>query len=116
MTYIDGFVAAVSKDGQAQYRAYAAVAAKLFLSWGAIRVVENWGDDVPTGKMTDFSRAVAAGPDEVVVFSWIEYPDKAVRDSVQAKMMSDPGMAQMTMPFDAKRMIYGGFTTIVSAT
>src|SRR3546814_12608895 len=78
-------------------------------------MVEAWGDDVPEGKVTDFQRAVQAKPDEVVVFSWIEYPTKAVRDAANQKIMSDPRMKEMgtTMPFDGRRMIYGGFACIV---
>ena len=115
MSYVDGFVAAVPKARKAEYIAFAETMAKLILSWGATRVVENWGDDVPTGETTDFHRAVAAGPDEVVVFSWVEYPDKATRDKVQSLMMSDATMAGTSMPFDGKRLIYGGFSTMISA-
>jgi uncharacterized protein YbaA (DUF1428 family) len=78
-------------------------------------MVEAWGDDVPDGKVTDFRRAVQAKDDEEVVFSWFEYPDKATRDAANEKMMSDPRMKDMgdTMPFDGKRMIMGGFSTIL---
>ena len=78
-------------------------------------MVECWGDDVPNGKLTDFRRAVQATEDEVVVFSWIEYPSKEVRDAASARMMSDPRMKAMgdAMPFDGKRMIFGGFTPIL---
>lgn len=112
MTYVDGFVIAVPKANKEAYRKMATDAAKLFREWGATRVVETWGEDVPEGKVTDFFRAVAAKPDEVVVFSWIEYPDKATREAVRKRMMED--MPNFTdLPFDGKRMIYGGFETLV---
>lgn len=115
MTYVDGFVAAVPTANKEAYRRHARAAADLFIKWGALRVVENWGDDVPPGKATDFQRAVAAKDDEVVVFSWIEYPDKATREAIQNKMMSDPEMMAIgDMPFDGKRMIFGGFETLFS--
>jgi uncharacterized protein YbaA (DUF1428 family) len=78
-------------------------------------VIECWGDDVPEGKLTDFRRAVQAKPDESVVFSWIEWPDKATRDAGMEKVMKDPRAGQAgDMPFDGKRMIFGGFTPVVS--
>ncbi|MGD2132352.1 MAG: DUF1428 domain-containing protein [Maricaulaceae bacterium] len=115
MTYIDGFVIAVPAANKEAYRKHAADAVALFKEFGATRVVETWGDDVPDGKVTDFKRAVQAKPDEVVVFSWIEYPDKATRDAAQEKYMSDPRMEEMgaNMPFDGKRIIFGGFSAIV---
>lgn len=113
MSYIDGFVAAVPKANKDLYLAHARAAAELFKQWGATRVVENWGDDVPPGQVTDFQRAVAAKEDEVIVFSWIEYPDKATRDAIQDKMMNAPEMANVPdMPFDGKRMIFGGFSNL----
>ena len=115
MAYVDGFVAAVPAANKQAYIEHAREAAVLFKEWGAIRIVENWGDDVPTGQQTDFMRAVAAKPDEVIVFSWIEYPDKATRDAIGQKMMSDPRMQVMKMPFDGARMIYGGFETLLTA-
>jgi uncharacterized protein YbaA (DUF1428 family) len=82
----------------------------LFKEFGAARMVENWGDDVPDGKVNDFKGAVQAEEGEVVVFSWMEYADKATRDAAGQKMMSDERMKDMfDMPFDGKRMIYGGF-------
>lgn len=115
MNYVDGFVAAVPAANKEEYRKHAADAVPIFKEFGAIRVVECWGDDVPDGKVTDFRRSVKAEDGEVVVFSWIEYPSKEVRDAANAKMMSDPRMNQMfdKMPFDAKRMIFGGFASIV---
>jgi uncharacterized protein YbaA (DUF1428 family) len=115
MTYIEGFVCAVPTANKESYRKHAAEAAPLFREFGVTRFVENWGDDVPHGKLTDFYGAVQAKEDETVVFSWFEYPDKATRQAAGEKMMSDPRMAQMgaNMPFDGKRMIYGGFEAIV---
>ncbi|WP_449393720.1 DUF1428 domain-containing protein [Devosia riboflavina] len=113
MTYIDGFVAAVPKANKEQYITHARGVAELAKQWGATRTVENWGDDVPPGKVTDFQRAVQAKEDEVIVFSWIEYPDKATRDAVMKKMMEDPAMKNVpNMPFDGQRMIFGGFSTL----
>ncbi|HEV2560404.1 MAG TPA: DUF1428 domain-containing protein [Microvirga sp.] len=115
MSYVDGFVAAVPAANKDLYRQHAADAAPLFQEFGATRFVECWGDDVPDGKLTDFRRAVQAKDDEIVVFSWIEYPSKEVRDAAMQKMMSDPRMQAIgeTMPFDGKRMIFGGFAPIL---
>lgn len=113
MTYVDGFVAAVPKANKEAYITHSRAAAELFIEWGATRVVENWGDDVPPGTLTDFQRAVQAKDDEVIVFSWIEYPDKATRDEVQKKMLNDAGMSTVPdMPFDGSRMIFGGFANL----
>lgn len=115
MTYLEGFVAAVPTANQDAYRKHAEDAAPLFREFGAARMVETWGDDVPRGEVTDFYGAVQATDDETVVFSWFEYPDKATRDAANEKMMSDERMEKMgeTMPFDGKRMIFGGFEAIV---
>jgi uncharacterized protein YbaA (DUF1428 family) len=113
MTYVDGFVIAVPRDKQEAYRAVAERGEPLFKEFGATRQVEAWGDDVPDGKVTDFKRAVQAREDEVVVFGWLEYPDKATRDAAGRRMIEDPRMQDMEMPFDGKRMIYGGFEPIV---
>jgi len=112
MPYVDGFVLAVPHANQEAYRASAAKAWVLFKEFGATRHVECWADDVPDGKLTDFKRAVQAREDETVVFSWIEYPSKEVRDEVYRRMKEDPRMKEMDMPFDAERMIYGGFQPI----
>jgi len=111
MTYVDGFIAAVPKANKDEYVKHAADAAPIFLEFGVTRHVEAWASDVPDGKVTDFRKAVQATDDEDVVFAWFEYPDRATRDSVAEKMMSDPRMEQMSanMPFDGKRMIFGGF-------
>ena len=116
MTYVDGFVAAVPTENKEAYRKHAADALPLFKEFGVQRMVENWGDDVPRGKVTDFYGAVQAKEGETIVFSWFEYPDKATRDAAGQKMMNDPRMKEMmekAMPFDGKRMIYGGFDSIV---
>lgn len=115
MAYIDGFVAAVPDANREAYRKHAEEAAAFFRDYGALRLVEAWGDDVPVGKQTDFRRAVAAEDGETVVFSWIEWPSKEVRDAAHQKMASDPRMRPQDMPFDGKRMIFGGFTLIVDA-
>jgi len=113
MSYVDGFVLAVPKANKEAYRKMAAAGWVLFKEFGATHHVECWEDDVPDGKVTDFRRAVQAKEDEVVVFSWIEYPSKEVRDAANKKMMSDERMKEFKdMPFDGKRMIYGGFTPI----
>ncbi|CAM5766193.1 DUF1428 domain-containing protein [Bosea minatitlanensis] len=114
MSYVDGFVVAVPNANKEEYRKFAAKAAPLFKQHGATRVVECWGEDVPRGKQTDFFRAVEAGEDEVVVFSWIEWPSKEARDAAWAKVTEDPAMqpGATPMPFDGKRMIYGGFAPL----
>src|SRR5262245_21746507 len=114
MTYVEGFVAAVPARNKDAYREHAANSVALFKKLGATRQVETWGDDVPVGKVTDFNGAVKAKPDEIVAFSWIEYPDKATRDRANEQMRNDPAMQDMgkNMPFDGKRMIWGGFTPI----
>lgn len=115
MTYVDGFVAAVPAGNKDAFLAHATEALKLFKELGAIRVVECWGDDIPDGTLTDFKGAVKARDDEVVVFSWIEWPSKEVRDAAMQAMTNDPRMRDMKMPFDGKRMIYGGFQPILDA-
>jgi uncharacterized protein YbaA (DUF1428 family) len=112
-SYVDGFVAAVPSDRLEEYQAFAGHSAALFVEYGATRVVDAWGDDVPDGKVTDFRRAVAAEPGETVVFGWLEWPSKALRNEAWGKIMADPRMNDHQPPFDGKRMIYGGFATIV---
>ncbi|HEV7259604.1 MAG TPA: DUF1428 domain-containing protein [Bosea sp. (in: a-proteobacteria)] len=114
MAYVDGFVVAVPAANKDVYRQHAEKAWAFFKEFGATRMVEAWGDDVPDGKVTDFKGAVKARPDEVVVFSWFEYPDRPTRDAANEKMMADPRMKALgEMPFDGKRMIYGGFAGLV---
>ena len=110
--YVDGFVTPVTPDNRAPYLALAQKAASKFLAYGAIRSCETWGDDVPVGKVTDFPRSVLAEAGEAVVFSWVEWPDKATRNAGWAKVMADPDMQPDAMPFDGKRMIWGGFELI----
>ena len=119
MTYIDGFVIAVPTANRQKFIDHAQGADSIFIEMGALRVLECWGDDVPEGKQTDFRRAVNAREDETVVFSWIEWPDKAVRDAAMARMQDpdnlDPRLDPQInpMPFDGARMIYGGFSPVV---
>jgi uncharacterized protein YbaA (DUF1428 family) len=113
MSYIDGFVVPVPAGNKQAYREMAARVAPLFREYGATRIVECWGDDVPDGKVTDFKRAVQAEAGETVVFSWIVWPSKAVRDEGGKKMMADPRMKMDGAPFDGKRMIFGGFSVLL---
>ncbi|MBN8713973.1 MAG: DUF1428 domain-containing protein [Xanthomonadales bacterium] len=115
MSYIDGFVIAVPTANRSKFIEHAQTFDGIFLEVGATRVLECWGDDVPKGKLTDFRRAVQAKEDESVAFSWVEWPDKATRDAGMKKLMEDPRMpAAGDMPFDGKRMIFGGFVPVVS--
>jgi uncharacterized protein YbaA (DUF1428 family) len=115
MTYFEGFVAPVPEANKEAYRKHASQAAPIFREFGVKRHVEAWDSDVSEGKVTDFRMAVNAKPDEKVVFAWFEYPSKEARDAANEKMRSDPRMKDMgeSMPFDGKRMIYGGFNAIV---
>jgi uncharacterized protein YbaA (DUF1428 family) len=113
MAYIDGMIAAVPTAGKDAYLEHARAADAIIMEYGATSCVENWGDDIPDGKVTDFRRSVQANADETVVFSWITWPDKATRDAGWAKLMQDSRLTAMTMPFDGKRMIFGGFETIL---
>jgi uncharacterized protein YbaA (DUF1428 family) len=115
MSYVDGFVVPVPAGKREAYRAMAAMAAAIFKEHGATRIVECWGDDVPDGKVTDFKRAVNAESGDTVVFSWIEWPSKDVRNQGSRKIMSDPRMKMDDMPFDGKRMIYGGFAVMLDS-
>jgi uncharacterized protein YbaA (DUF1428 family) len=118
MGYTDGFVAPVKHGNKEAYRAMAAKAAPIFREYGATRVVESWGDDVRAGKVTDFFRAVKAEEGENVVFSWIEWPSKEARVEGWGKVMADPRMKPPesgAMPFDGKRMFWGGFAPILDA-
>lgn len=118
MSYIDGFVLAVPTAGKQKFIDHARKFDTVFLEYGATRIVESWGDDVPDGKVTDFRKAVQATADETVAFSWVEWPDKATRDAGMKKMMEDPRMDPSNpeneqMPFDGKRMIFGGFEPVL---
>ena len=115
MAYVDGFVLAVSSENKVSYLALAKTMAVIFKEHGALAVVENWGDDVPEGKITSFPLAVKCKPDETVVFSWITWLSKEAIDLGMKKVMADPRMNEenMTMPFDGKRMIFGSFETIL---
>lgn len=112
MSYVDGFVIAVPKANIEAYKKMAQLGCTVWMEYGALSYVECLADDVPYGELTSFPRAVQATDEETVVFSWIVYKDKASRDEIVAKVMADPRLEQemKDMPFDAKRMIYGGFT------
>jgi uncharacterized protein YbaA (DUF1428 family) len=110
MSYIDGFVVPVPRGKKQAYREMVTKAAPIFKEYGATQIVECWGSDVPDGKVTDFKGAVKAKPDENIVFSWIVWPSKEVRDAGNEKLRNDPRMKMSTdMPFDGQRMIVGGF-------
>jgi uncharacterized protein YbaA (DUF1428 family) len=115
MSYVDGFVLAVPKANLDAYKKVASDAGEVWKEYGALDYVEAVADDVPYGEVTSFPRAVQAKDDEIVVFSWVTYESRARRDEILAKVMADPRMqADMSkMPFDGKRMIYGGFQPIV---
>ena len=117
MSYVDGFVVPVPKKKLAAYRRMSQRAGKVWREFGALSYKECLADDVKWGKRTSFPRGVKQKPDETVVFSWIEYKSRAQRDRVNAKVMKDPRLKDMmdlkSLPFDAKRMIYGGFRVFV---
>ena len=115
MTYVDGFVVPVPKEKIEDYKAMACKAGAIWKEYGALAFVECIGDDVPYGELTSFPRAVQAKDDEVVVFAWVVYDSRQSRDEVMAKVMADPRLKSdwSTMPFDGKRMIYGGFESFL---
>ena len=115
MSYLDGFIVPVPEGGKDAYRAMAEKMAGKLRDLGATQVIEAWGDDLQRGKVTDFFMAVKAEEGENVVFSFITWPDKASRDAGWEKIMADPEMntPPADMPFDGKRMFWGGFTPIV---
>lgn len=119
MHYIDGFVLAVPKANKQAFVHHAETVGAVFMEWGATRMLECWEDDVPDGKVTDFRRAVQAKDDEAVLFSWIEWPDKATRDACMERMKtamdSDERLSpeKNPMPFDGMRVIFGGFRPLV---
>jgi uncharacterized protein YbaA (DUF1428 family) len=118
--YVDGFLFAVPKANKEKFIDHAQKGNSVFMELGATRILECWGDDVPHGNVTDFFRAVQARDDEAVVFSWIEWPDKATRDAGMAKMLelmkTDDRMnpEKNPMPFDGMRLMYGGFAPVVT--
>ena len=116
MAYVDGFVIPVLPGKKGAYLEMAAIAGEVFRDHGALRVVECWGDDVPHGKATDFYRAVAAQEGDGLVFSWIVWPSREVRDAASPKVMADPRLQPgPDMPFDMKRMIFGGFEVVLDS-
>lgn len=112
--YIDGFLVPVPTENKDRYIEQAKKFSSIIKEFGATRMVEGWGDDISHGKQTDFYRSVAASEGENVLFSWIEWPSKEVRDAGMKKMMEDPRMKEMEMPFDGKRMIFGGFSPVLN--
>jgi len=115
MSYVDGYVIPVPKENKAAYIEQAKLMATVFKEHGALEVCENWADDVPEGEVTSFSTAVDKKSHEDVVFSWVVWPSKTTRDEGWKAVMEDPRMdpASNPMPFDGKRLIYGGFSTII---
>ncbi|MFT4251465.1 MAG: DUF1428 family protein [Caulobacter sp.] len=115
MTYVDGFVVAVPKARIEDYKDLARLAGTVWMEYGALSYVEAIADDVPYGELTSFPRAVQLKDDEVTVFSWITYESRAKRDEVMAKIMTDERLKRPmeSMPFDGKRMIFGGFEAVV---
>ena len=116
MSYVDGFVVAVPKEKKEDYIRHAIEAAKVFKECGALNLVECWGDDVPDGEITSFPLAVKCEENEVVCFSWIMWASKQVREKGMEKAMEDPRLSPdiNPMPFDGRRMIFGGFEIIVN--
>jgi uncharacterized protein YbaA (DUF1428 family) len=119
MPYVDGFIVAVPKQNLTAYVRMAKKSGKVWREHGALDYREWVADDVKVGKRTSFPRSVKLKPNETVVFSWITYKSRAHRDRVNKKVMADPRLKDMmdlkTLPFDAKRMIYGGFESLVKA-
>ena len=115
--YVDGFVLAVPNAKKEAYRLHAEKSAALLKEHGMVSMIECWGDDVPEGKLTSFRMAVKQEEDETVVFSWMTWTSKESRDEGWKKIMADPRMKMESgdVPFDGKRMIYGGFTVLVQA-
>lgn len=115
MQYIDGFVAAVPTDKKDKYIEFAKLTASIFKEHGATRVIECWGDDVPEGEITSFPKSVQCKENETVVFSWISWPSRQARDEGNEKVMADPRLnnADLEMPFDGQRLIFGGFQMVL---
>lgn len=112
MTYVVGFLTPVPSANKERYIKSARDAWPLFKRYGALKQVETWGENIEDGKTTDFKRAVKLEEGEQVVFSWITWPDRATADAAWEKMQNDPAMKDFDMPFDGKRMIWGGFQTV----
>jgi uncharacterized protein YbaA (DUF1428 family) len=114
MNYVDGFVGAVPTANKDAYVEYAKKYGPIFKEYGALSVIDCWGDDVPEGTLTSFTMAVKREANESIVFSWVTWPSKAVRDEGWKKLMANPHFSpeNHVMPFDGKRMIYGGFQTV----
>lgn len=114
MDYVDGFIAAVPKEHREKFIEHAQVCAKVFKEYGALSVVDCWEDDVPEGKLTSMPMAVQKKSDEDIVFSWITWPSKQIRDQGMEQAIKDPRMSEETnpMPFDGKRLIFGGFKVL----
>ncbi|MET0533525.1 MAG: DUF1428 family protein [Steroidobacter sp.] len=115
MSYVDGFLLAVQKDKLDDYKKLSRAAGEVWKEYGALDYVECVADDVPYGELTSFPRAVLAKEDETVIFSWITYESRQQRDAINAKVMADPRLKNMmdAPPFDGKRMIFGGFETLL---
>ena len=114
MNYVDGIVAAVPTANKEAFLAHSRTMGAIFKEYGALSVVDCWGEDVPPGKLTSFPLAVQCKEDETVIFSWISWPSREARNEAWGKAMSDPRMqpGATPMPFDGKRMIYGGFEVV----
>ena len=113
MKYIDGFIAAVPTKNKEAYIQHVKQAAKYLKRYGAIKVVECWGDDLEEGEITSFPQAVKCKDSETVVFSMVVWPSKKIRDKGMQEMFEDPEVKEMSMPFDTSRLIYGGFEVIL---
>ena len=114
MPYVDGYVLPIPKANVEAYKEIARKAGEVWMEHGALSYMECAGDDVPYGELTSFPRAVQATDDEIVFFSWITYPSREKRDEINARVMADPRMQDPECPFDPKRMIFGGFQSIVA--
>ena len=115
MTYVSGFLTPVKAADKAAYIEHAKQSGAMLKRYGALSVVETWGHDIPDGETTDFKRAVKLEDDETVVLSWVVWPDHATAQAAYDRMMSDPAMKDMGMPFDGKRMIWGGFEPLLES-
>jgi uncharacterized protein YbaA (DUF1428 family) len=112
MTYITGFLIPVKSENKDRYIQSARKSWPLFQKYGCLEQVECWGEDVPDGEVTSFPMAVKAEKDEVVVLSWLRWPDRPTADKCFAEMMNDPDFDGMDMPFDGKRMMWAGFAPV----